>query len=77
MVPQESGFDRKALIPPDVMAPPVVWLCSDAADGVSGNRYVAAYWDTTKPPEAAERECRAPAAWPGIGQAMLSPAIHG
>ena len=73
MVPQESGFDRHGLIPPAVMAPPVVWLCSDAADGVTGNRYIAAYWDASKPPEEAERQCRAPAGWPGLGQAMLSP----
>jgi NAD(P)-dependent dehydrogenase (short-subunit alcohol dehydrogenase family) len=75
MVPQESGFDRTALIPPAVMIPPIVWLCSDAADGVTGNRYIAAYWDASKPPEEAERQCRAPAGWPSLGQAMLSP--HG
>jgi NAD(P)-dependent dehydrogenase (short-subunit alcohol dehydrogenase family) len=73
MVPPESGFDRGALIPPAVMVPPVVWLSSDAADGVTGNRYVAAYWDAGKPAEEAERLCRAPCAWPGLGQAMLSP----
>ena len=73
MVPQESGFDRHALIPPAVMAPPIIWLCSDAADGITGNRYIAAYWDASKPPEEAERQCRAPAGWPGLGQAMLSP----
>jgi NAD(P)-dependent dehydrogenase (short-subunit alcohol dehydrogenase family) len=76
MVPQESGFDRDALIAPGVMVPPVVWLCSDAADEVSGNRYVAAHWDASKPPEEAERQCRAPAGWPGIGQGMLSPSIR-
>ena len=72
MVPQASGFERHAMIPPAVMAPPIVWLCSDAADGVTGNRYIAAYWDASKPPEEAERQCRAPAGWPGLGQAMLS-----
>ena len=73
MVPQESGFDRDALIAPAVMAPPIVWLCSDAADGVTGNRYIAAYWDASMPPEEAERQCRVPAGWPGLGQARLSP----
>ena len=73
MVPQESGFARDALIPPAVMVPPVLWLCSDAADAVTGNRYVAAHWDRAKPPEEAERLCRAPAAWPGLGPPMLSP----
>jgi len=73
MVPEESGFDRHALIPPTAMAPPIAWLCSEAADGVTGNRYIAVYWDASKPPEEAERQCRAPAGWPGLGQAMLSP----
>jgi NAD(P)-dependent dehydrogenase (short-subunit alcohol dehydrogenase family) len=73
MVPPESGFDRDALIAPAVMIPPVVWLCSDAADEVTGNRYIAAYWDTAKPPDEAERLCRAPAGWPGLGQPMVSP----
>ena len=73
MVPQESGFDRRALIRPEVMTPPVVWLCSDAADGITGNRYIAAYWDESKPPEEAQRQCRAPIGWPGLGPAMLSP----
>jgi NAD(P)-dependent dehydrogenase (short-subunit alcohol dehydrogenase family) len=73
MVPSESGFDRAALIAPAVMVPPVLWLCSDAADGVTGNRYIAAYWDLAKPPDEAERLCRAPAGWPGLGPPMLSP----
>ncbi len=73
MVPPESGFDRNALIAPAVMVPPIVWLCSDGADAITGNRYIAAYWDASKPPEEAERQCRAPAGWPGLGQPMLSP----
>src|SRR5438093_13590890 len=64
MVPQESGFDRKALIPPSVMAAPVVWLCSRAADGITGNRYIAARWDISMTPEQAEQRCRAPIGWP-------------
>jgi NAD(P)-dependent dehydrogenase (short-subunit alcohol dehydrogenase family) len=71
MVPPESGFDRGALISPAVMAPPIVWLCSDAADGITGNRYIAACWDEAQPPEEAERRCRAPAGWPGLGPPML------
>ena len=73
MVPPESGFARGALIAPAVMVPPVLWLCSDAASGITGNRYVAAHWDAAKPPDEAERLCRAPAGWPGLGPPMLSP----
>jgi NAD(P)-dependent dehydrogenase (short-subunit alcohol dehydrogenase family) len=73
MVTDASGFERKDLIPPAVMAPPVVWLCSDAADGISGNRYVAAQWDRAKPPEQAEQKSRAPIAWPDLAQSPVWP----
>jgi hypothetical protein len=56
-----------------VMAPPIVWLCSEAADGITGNRYVAAAWDLSKPPEQAERQCRAPIAWPDLAQSPVWP----
>jgi NAD(P)-dependent dehydrogenase (short-subunit alcohol dehydrogenase family) len=73
MVTAVSGFERKDLIPPAVMAPPIVWLCSDAADGISGNRYVAAQWDASQPPEQEERKCRAPVAWPDLAQSPVWP----
>ena len=73
MVPPESGFERKNLIAPEVMAPPILWLCSTAADEVTGNRYVAAQWDSSKPPEDAERDCRAPIAWPDLAQSPVWP----
>ncbi|HEX4986158.1 MAG TPA: SDR family oxidoreductase [Burkholderiales bacterium] len=73
MVPPESGYARKDLVPPGVMAPPIVWLCSDAADGITGNRYVAMHWDASKPPEAAERETRAPIAWTQLAQNPVWP----
>ena len=73
MVPAESGFDRKDLIPPGVMAPPILWLCSDAANGITGNRYVAAHWDTTKPPQQAAQGCSAPIAWPSLAASPVWP----
>jgi NAD(P)-dependent dehydrogenase (short-subunit alcohol dehydrogenase family) len=73
MVPAESGIDRRALIPATVMAPPILWLCSEAADGVTGNRYVAAQWNASLPDEEAERRCRAPIAWPELAQSPVWP----
>jgi NAD(P)-dependent dehydrogenase (short-subunit alcohol dehydrogenase family) len=73
MVPSESGFRREDLIPASVMAPPIVWLCSEAADGVTGNRYVASAWDVTKPAVEAEQRCRAPIAWPDLAQSPVWP----
>lgn len=73
MVTPESGFDAKELIQPQVMAPPIVWLCSEAASPISGNRYIAAYWDATKPPAEEEVRIRAPIAWPGLAQNPVWP----
>ncbi len=72
-VPDDIGVARSELIPPSVMAPPVLWLCSDAAAAMTGNRYVAAQWDASRPPEQAEKECRAPAAWPQLAQSPVWP----
>ena len=73
MVPEASGFTRAELISPAVMAPPIVWLCSNAADGITGNRYLAAMWDPARPAEEQERRCRAPAAWPDLAQNPVWP----
>ena len=73
MVPAESGIPRGELIRPQVMIPPVLWLCSGAARESTGNRYVAAHWDGTIAAEEAERKCRAPIAWPALAQNPVWP----
>jgi NAD(P)-dependent dehydrogenase (short-subunit alcohol dehydrogenase family) len=73
MVPPEAGFKRENLIPPSVMAPPILWLCSEAANAVTGNRYVASHWDASLPPQQAEQRCRAPIAWPQLAQDPVWP----
>ncbi len=73
MVPEESGYARKDLVPPGVMAPPIVWLCSPAADGITGNRYIAAHWDTSLAPARAQERCRAPIAWTELAQNPVWP----
>lgn len=73
MVPVESGFDRKDLIPASAMVPPILYLCSDAASNLTGFRYVAKFWDTALPPERAEKQCRVPIAWPDLAQNPVWP----
>src|SRR5262249_27683388 len=73
MRPPESGFDRKNLISPAVIAPPIVSLCWGAADGVTGTRYVAAHWDSTKPPQQAAQGCCSPIAWPDLAASPVWP----
>lgn len=73
MVPAASGLRREDLVPPAKMAPPMLWLCSRDADGVSGKRYVAAQWDDALPPKAARQAAESPIAWPDLAGAPVWP----
>src|SRR5215469_1483517 len=50
MIPQEAGYERTDMIQPEVMAPPLNWLVSDAASGVTGRRFLGIHWDPSLPP---------------------------
>jgi NAD(P)-dependent dehydrogenase (short-subunit alcohol dehydrogenase family) len=73
MVPAASGLRREDLVPPARMAPPMLWLCTKDADGVTGKRFVAANWDEALAPEAARRASEAPIAWPELAAAPVWP----
>jgi NAD(P)-dependent dehydrogenase (short-subunit alcohol dehydrogenase family) len=73
MVPAVSGLRREDLVPPAKMAPPMLWLCTRAADTVTGKRYIAADWDDALPPEAARREAESPIGWPQLAAAPVWP----
>lgn len=59
MVPQDiAAHLRMQLLRPDIVIPPLLWLVSEAADGVTGSRFAANLWDITLPPkQSAERSC--------------------
>jgi NAD(P)-dependent dehydrogenase (short-subunit alcohol dehydrogenase family) len=73
MVPQEAGFDRQEMIQPEVMAPPLVWLVSNAAQGVTGRRFVAVHWDPALAPAQAAEKAGAPVAWTSIATMPIEP----
>ncbi len=73
MVPPEAGFDRAQMIQPETMAPPLVWLVSDAAAGVTGRRFLAVHWDAALSPEEAAEKAGAPVAWSGIATMPIEP----
>jgi NAD(P)-dependent dehydrogenase (short-subunit alcohol dehydrogenase family) len=73
MISDEAGFERASLIQPDVMAPPLVWLVSDAAGKVTGRRFLAVHWDTGLPPEQAAEKAGAPLAWTSIATMPITP----
>ena len=60
----EAGWAREAMLKPAIMGPPLAWLLSEAAAGVTGQRITAGRWDAALP--------QAPAAmraigWPELG----------
>ena len=73
MVPNEAGFDRQEMIQPEVMAPPLVWLVSDAAQAVSGRRFLAIHWDPKLAPAEAAEKAGAPVAWTSIATMPIEP----
>src|SRR6266446_437317 len=73
MVSDQSGFDRAKMIQPEVMAPPLVWLVSDAAGMVTGRRFLAVHWDARLAPEQAAEKAGAPVAWTGIATMPITP----
>ena len=73
LVPDKMAPDRSQLIAPEVMIAPLLWLCSNAADGVNGQRFIGAKWDDKLPPEQAAKNAGAPAAWQQLGIQAIMP----
>src|SRR4029077_4955072 len=65
--------DRSRLLRPEIMAPPLLWLVSDAASQVTGRRFLAVHWDTSLPPAEAAEKCGAPIAWKSIATMPIEP----
>jgi 3-oxoacyl-[acyl-carrier protein] reductase len=63
MIPHDEMADRSKLVQPEVMIAPIVWLMSEASDGVTGRRFVANRWDAALDPRAAAEKAGAPAGW--------------
>lgn len=73
MVPNEAPFERSDLIAPVRMLHPIVWLCAEAGDDATGQRYIAADWDPAVDAGEAASVSRAPAAWPELAQNPVWP----
>jgi NAD(P)-dependent dehydrogenase (short-subunit alcohol dehydrogenase family) len=77
MIPDEVPYARQDMIQPDVMAPPLQWLLSEAASGVTGRRFLGVHWDPALPPEQAAEKAGAPVAWTGIATMPIEPPRRG
>ena len=73
LVSRAQEPDRAKLIPPDVMVAPLIWLCSNASDGVNGQRFIGMRWDKNLPPEEAAKDAGAPMAWQQLGRQAIMP----
>ena len=73
IVPSAAVADRSRLLRPEIMAAPLLWLVSEAADGVTGRRFLAAHWDGSLPAAAAAEKCGAPIAWKAIATMPIEP----
>jgi NAD(P)-dependent dehydrogenase (short-subunit alcohol dehydrogenase family) len=68
----EAG-DRSKMLRPEIMVPPLLWLVSAAAAGVSARRFIAADWDPRLPPAQAAEAAGAPIAWLSIARMPIEP----
>ena len=73
LVGDDAG-DRAKMLQPEIMVPPLLWLVSDAAAGVTAKRFVAADWDRSLPPAEAAEKAGVPIAWLGIARMPIEPA---
>ena len=44
MIPDEVPYAREDMIQPEVMVPPLTWLVSETASGVTGRRFLGVDW---------------------------------
>jgi NAD(P)-dependent dehydrogenase (short-subunit alcohol dehydrogenase family) len=68
LLPDDPTDDRSGIIQPEVMRKPVVWLASEASDGVNGRRIIAQDWDESLPIEQRLEKASGPTAWPQLGR---------
>ena len=72
IVGDEAG-DRARMLQPEIMVPPLLWLISDAATGVTARRFVAMDWDASLPGGQAAEKAGVPIAWLGIARMPVEP----
>jgi 3-oxoacyl-[acyl-carrier protein] reductase len=64
MIPASfAAADRAKLLQPDIIVPPLLWLASEASDGITGKRFNAALWRQGVEENAAAAGAIDPAGW--------------
>ncbi|MFT8243454.1 SDR family NAD(P)-dependent oxidoreductase [Roseomonas sp. BN140053] len=73
LIPANSPMPRHAMIRPEVMGAPAVWLLGEGSDGFTNRRVIARNWRGELPGAEAASAASAPAAWPGFGTQSVRP----
>jgi NAD(P)-dependent dehydrogenase (short-subunit alcohol dehydrogenase family) len=73
MTVSAQAIYKSGLFEPEIMVDPLLWLTSSDADGVTGKRLIAAYWDSELPATQSLEKCSAPIAWPQVGRQAIYP----
>jgi NAD(P)-dependent dehydrogenase (short-subunit alcohol dehydrogenase family) len=71
LIPRDTPYDRSAMIQPEVMEAPIVWLSSEDSSSFHGQRVIAYYWDESQPLEERLTKAAAPLAWPQLGRQAI------
>jgi hypothetical protein len=61
------------MLRPEIMVPPLLYLVSAEAAGVSSQRFIAADWNTSLTPAKAAERAGAPIAWLSIARMPIEP----
>jgi 3-oxoacyl-[acyl-carrier protein] reductase len=61
-----AGWPRDQMLKAKIMGPPIAWLMSEAANGISGKRFTAQDWDATLPPDEAATAAMRDIGWPEL-----------
>ena len=69
----DNAGDPAKMLQPEIMVPPLLWLISDAAAGVTARRFVAMDWDASLPGDQAADKAGTPIAWLGIARMPREP----
>ncbi|MGE0225950.1 MAG: SDR family NAD(P)-dependent oxidoreductase [Acetobacteraceae bacterium] len=69
----ENAGDPAKMLQPEIMVKPLLWLVSDASNGVSGRRFIAADWDASLSDAQAAEKAGAPIAWLSIARMPIEP----
>jgi 3-oxoacyl-[acyl-carrier protein] reductase len=64
MIPAGEISDRSTLVQPEAMKAPIVWLMSDDAKDVTGQRFIAQLWNPAVDPAVASAKASSAAGFP-------------